>query len=46
MVRYEDRGIQVVDSPHCGAAHWQSIQPDRVTCQRDLEAQYWQYKAH
>jgi competence protein ComEC len=46
MVRYEDRGIQVVDSPHCGAAHWRSIQPDRVNCQRDLEARYWQYKAH
>jgi competence protein ComEC len=46
LVRYEDRGIQVVTSPTCGAARWQTIHPDRVDCQRDIQARYWQYKRH
>ena len=46
VVRYEERGIQVVVSPTCGAAQWQTTQPDRVNCQRDVQARYWQYPAH
>ena len=46
MVRYEERGIQVVSSPTCGAARWQSRQPDRVICQRDSHARYWQHQSH
>ena len=46
MVRYEARGIQVVTSPTCGAALWQTRQPDRVICQRDRHARYWQHNSH
>lgn len=46
MVRYEERGIQVVSSPTCGAVRWQSRQPDRVICQRDSHARYWQHQSH
>jgi competence protein ComEC len=44
LQRYLERGIAVVDSPHCGAAGWRSLQPRRVSCQRDLAPRYWQHR--
>lgn len=46
LVRYEDLGIELVNSPTCGAAIWQTWKADRVTCQRDSEMRYWQHKAY
>jgi competence protein ComEC len=43
--RYRERGIALVDSPHCGAARWSSAQPDRVACQRDEARRYWLHRA-
>jgi competence protein ComEC len=42
--RYHGRSIQVIDSPHCGAAQWRSWQPAQVTCQRDLQPRYWRHQ--
>jgi competence protein ComEC len=44
LQRYRERGIAIVDSPHCGAADWRSSQPQRVSCQRDLAPRYWQHR--
>ncbi len=43
--RYVQRGIQVVDSPTCGAATWQSWQPQAVVCERARVRRYWQHPA-
>ena len=40
----EARGIALVDSPHCGAMHWRSTQPDALACERQLHARYWQHR--
>jgi competence protein ComEC len=45
MERYRERGIAVVDSPHCGAARWSSAQPDRVACEREEQPHYWRHRA-
>jgi competence protein ComEC len=45
MDRYHERGIAVIDSPHCGAARWSSAHPDRVACQRDEARRYWTHRA-
>ncbi|MBU3739691.1 MAG: DNA internalization-related competence protein ComEC/Rec2, partial [Rhodoferax sp.] len=42
--RYADRGVRVVDSPHCGAIRWRSQAPDRVHCQREQEPRYWRHR--
>lgn len=44
MARYDERQIRVVDSAHCGAARWQSAQPQRVDCQRVEMRRYWQHR--
>jgi competence protein ComEC len=44
LERYRQRAIPVVDSPHCGAALWDSAQPLRVTCQRQIEPRYWHHR--
>jgi competence protein ComEC len=44
LARYQERGIAVIDSPHCGAARWRSQQPDLVTCQRAIEPHYWNHR--
>lgn len=41
LVRYAEREIQVVTSPQCGAAMWQSQSPGRVLCHRVVSARYW-----
>jgi competence protein ComEC len=44
LQRYAERHIRVVDSPHCGAATWQSAQPQVVQCQRTHALRYWQHR--
>ena len=45
MARYRERHILVLDSPHCGAAAWQSDQPAVVRCQRSDGLRYWHHTA-
>jgi competence protein ComEC len=42
--RYRERRITVIDSPHCGAALWQSSVPTQVTCQREVQPRYWRHR--
>ena len=44
MGRYAQRGIQVLDSAHCGAATWHSSRPDTVRCQRQEALRYWHHR--
>ena len=44
LVRYAQRHIRVVDSPHCGASTWASALPDEVQCQRQLGLHYWNHR--
>ena len=44
MERYRERGVQVFDSVHCGAAHWDSAEPSKVSCQRLKAQRYWQHR--
>lgn len=41
--RYLDRGIVLVDSPHCGAASWSSTSPGSVGCLREQSRRYWRH---
>ena len=43
MARYRERGIRVLDSPHCGALTWRSGQPDQIHCQRVDGMRYWHH---
>ena len=43
LERYQERGIQVVDSSHCGAATWQSTAPSLMRCDRQDDPRYWQH---
>jgi competence protein ComEC len=43
LERYQERQIQVLDSPHCGAMFWDSARADEVLCQRELGRRYWQH---
>ncbi|WP_296493578.1 DNA internalization-related competence protein ComEC/Rec2 [Rhodoferax sp.] len=43
LVRYDVRGIRLIDTPHCGAASWQSWHPDRVQCAREVQKRYWHH---
>ena len=44
LARYFEQGIEVVDSPACGAATWSSASPQAVTCQRNLAQRYWHHQ--
>lgn len=44
LVRYAERSIFVIDSPHCGAATWQSWQPEIALCQRTQTLRYWHHR--
>jgi competence protein ComEC len=44
LARYRERQIAVVQSPGCGAAIWQSSQPQKVLCQRELVRRYWHHQ--
>ena len=42
--RYRERGIQLIDSPRCGAARWSSAEAGRMTCQREVAQRYWNHR--
>ena len=42
--RYHSHGVQVIDTARCGAARWQSSQPDAVQCERERHPHYWQHR--
>ncbi len=44
LARYQERGIGVLDSAHCGAALWASARPGEVTCQRAAALRYWHHR--
>ncbi|MDP3135407.1 MAG: DNA internalization-related competence protein ComEC/Rec2 [Burkholderiaceae bacterium] len=43
LARYQERGIRVVDSPHCGAALWASVRPREILCHRSAHRRYWHH---
>ncbi|WP_293662499.1 DNA internalization-related competence protein ComEC/Rec2 [Rhodoferax sp. OV413] len=43
MQRYRELGIQVLNSPQCGAARWRSAAPEGVACMRQEEPHYWRH---
>ena len=43
LVRYRERGIEVVESARCGAATWTSARPQAVSCQRETARRYWHH---
>lgn len=44
LVRYGERQVAVIDTPHCGAAGWQSWLPDVVRCARETQRRYWHHQ--
>jgi competence protein ComEC len=44
LVRYQERKIRLVDTPHCGAATWRSWQPEVMVCERQRQAHYWRHR--
>jgi len=44
LVRYQERKISLVDTPHCGAATWRSWQPEAMACERRRQAHYWRHR--
>ena len=44
LVRYAERQVVVLDSPHCGAARWQSLQPQHHQCQRADGMRVWHHR--
>ncbi len=42
--RYIERGVRSIESPKCGAAHWQSVSPQTVSCQRESQQRYWHHR--
>ena len=44
LVRYRERGIEVVESARCGAAIWTSQRPHAVACQRESAQRYWHHR--
>jgi len=43
LARYRERGIAVIDSPHCGAARWSSAAPGDMACEREKARRYWHH---
>ena len=44
MLRYQERSILVLDTPHCGAVMWRSGADPSIRCQREVAPHYWQHK--
>jgi len=42
--RYRDRGVRLIENTRCGAAHWSSLRPADVACERERRARYWQHR--
>lgn len=45
VARYRQRGITLLDSPHCGAVSWGSDNPALAHCQRAISLRYWHHMA-
>jgi len=43
LSRYSELGVQVVQTPRCGASTWRSEQPNLVQCERNHRQRYWQH---
>ncbi len=43
LVRYDVHDVEVFDTPHCGAASWQSWEPGKVQCARKQQQRYWHH---
>jgi competence protein ComEC len=43
LQRYTDLGVDVVQTPRCGASTWRSEQPKLVQCERNQRQRYWQH---
>ena len=44
LQRYQERGIVVHDSPHCGAMQWRSENAAEVRCERTENVHYWNHR--
>jgi competence protein ComEC len=44
LVRYQEQGTKLVDTPHCGAITWQSWLAGELRCQREVDRRYWQHQ--
>jgi len=42
--RYMERGVRLVESARCGAAHWVSERPAELACERERRARYWHHR--
>lgn len=42
--RYRKMGIQVFDTPRCGAMQWSSQRPEQLQCERHMRARYWHHQ--
>ncbi len=45
LQRYDEQGIVLHDTVHCGALHWRSVAPDLVGCERRDAPRYWRHQA-
>lgn len=43
MARYAERGIRVIESPRCGAMHWNSAHANDAICERERARRYWHH---
>ena len=43
LARYDERRIQVFDSPACGAMTWTSALPQAIQCHRQESQRYWNH---
>ncbi|HZF86481.1 MAG TPA: ComEC/Rec2 family competence protein, partial [Burkholderiaceae bacterium] len=44
VARYRQRGVEIVDSPRCGALRWRSQAPTVLACERQVAPHYWQHR--
>jgi competence protein ComEC len=44
VARYTERGVRLVESARCGAAHWVSERPAELGCEREQRARYWHHR--
>lgn len=45
LARYAQRGILVLESPHCGAMTWSTEVSNAPSCRRQTHQRYWQHRA-
>ena len=43
LARYAERGLNVRNSPACGAMHWRSADPGQLLCERVRARRYWHH---